>query len=103
MAKYYVQSGDIKVIVDAKDYKEALRKVFLHIDYFSLINLMMSSGLNILISEKGFYSLNDLEENKIRHKEKAYKMKEFCDDFELNFEDDLMIESILLIDILNIK
>lgn len=95
MAKYYIQTGQLKEIIDAKDYKEALKKIFIE-----RLNKPVDLGSGIFVSEKGFFSLDDLEDNIKRHKNKAYKMLEFDNNFELDNNYDLIINSELILEIL---
>ena len=98
MPKYYVYSGELKEIVDAPDYKEALRKIFLNQKDNSI---MLSSC--IFVSEKGFTFDRDsggTEKDIDRHRQNACKMVEFYDDFVLPEHSDLLIDINLIFDIL---
>lgn len=97
MPKYYVQSGNLKEAIDAKDYIEGIKKAF--------SNHMQKSACvdfadNMLVSEKGFFDPDDLKENVDRHKQNAHKMTKFSNNFILPKDSDLFIDINLIFDIL---
>jgi len=89
MPKFYLFSGNLKDIIDAKDYKEAIRKSIKK--HIKNPDILVSE--NLFISEKGSM-IEDTEENKEsldRHKKSAIQMSNYDSKFELGIDTDLFI------------
>ena len=89
MPKFYLYSGNLRDVIDAKDYKEAVIKSIKR--SINNPNILVSESL--FFSEKGFM-IDNIEENKEsleRHKKSVIQMDTYYNKFELGVNTDLFM------------